>query len=119
MKSFQPSSSFVPITAPSCPADSCLAAHFAQPGGYKAAGDGHLSIIAFKRMEPDFPGVLFEEPVALAQTETDKVAYFRANQRMQRLQGVLYYFVALDTAGSVQGQANRAYEDFLKSMRVD
>jgi tetratricopeptide (TPR) repeat protein len=104
---------------PACPAKECLAVEGALPGAYKKEGDGFATVVVFKREEPSYPGLTFEEPVNLPKTEGDGTHYFVANERIGRLPGTLYYLVMLDTAESVKASAQHAYSDFLKSLRVE
>jgi hypothetical protein len=106
-------------TAPACPAQECLALTAVKPGAYKQEGDGHVFITVFKRDAPEFPGLLFEEPMALPDTKDGKVHYFHPNERLRRLEGPLYYLVMLDTASSVLQEAQREYGTFLKNMQVE
>jgi hypothetical protein len=112
-----------PMAAPThishCPSDTCLASHAVEAGAYKAAGDGHITMAVFQRKLPQFPGVQFEDPMALPASVSEKGSYFRPEQRMGRLNGTLYYLIALDTASSVMDKANAAYELFLNEFQVE
>jgi hypothetical protein len=104
---------------PACPAKECLAVEGALPGAYKKEGDGLVTVVVFKREEPSYPGLTFEEPENLPKTEGNGTHYFVADERIGRLPGTLYYLVMLDTAASVKASAQHAYSDFLKSLRVE
>jgi len=104
---------------PACPAQECSAAEGVLPGGYKAEGDALVTIVAFKRGEPEYPGLTFEQPMDLPKTEDGRVHYFLANERLRRLSGTLYYLVMLDTADSVKAPAQEAFLAFLKSVRAE
>jgi hypothetical protein len=103
-----------------CPSQECLFREGAKPGLYKSEGDGHVIMASFERHEPEFPGLVFEQPVALPPApESQKVTYFRPSEHLGRVKGVLYYLVMLDTADSVLEKASKDYEDFLNGMRVE
>lgn len=104
---------------PACPAEECSAAEGVLPGGYKAEGDALVTFMVFKRDEPGYPGLAFEQPMDLPKTEDGGLHYFHAEERLRRLPGTLYYLVMLDTADSVKAQAKEAYSAFLKSVRVE
>lgn len=108
-----------PSAAPGCPFPGCLGAELVRPGMYKAEGNGHFVIFAFRRDQPEYPGLLFEEPSAPTPTKNSGVQYFRPVSRFKRLQGTLYYFVGLDTAASVLQEAKRDYKSFLKTLQVE
>ena len=119
LNSFMRYPSAAPTRVLNCPSDTCLASHAVEAGAYKEAGDGHVTMAVFKRDAPQFPGVLFEEPVAIPGPNSQKPSYFHPEQRMGRLSGTLYYLVALDTASSVIEKADEAYENFLKQFQVE
>jgi hypothetical protein len=104
---------------PACPVEPCSAAEGVLPREYKAEGDALVTIVVFKRDEPEYPGLAFEQPMDLPKTEDGGVHYFHANERLRRLPGTLYYLVMLDTADSVKSKAREAYSAFLKSVRVE
>ena len=119
LKSFMRYPSASPTHIHNCPSETCLASRAVVTGGYKEAGDGQFTMTVFKRGVPQFPGVLFEEPAAMPAAEPQKASYFRPEQRMGRLNGTLYYLVALDTASSVCEKADEAYESFLKEFQAE
>ena len=119
LKSFMRYPSASPTRIHNCPSDSCLASRAVVPGAYEAAGDGKFTTAVFERGVPQFPGVLFEEPLALPAAESQKASYFRPEQQIGRMNGTLYYLVALDTASSVSEKADEAYESFLKQFQAE
>jgi len=104
---------------PACPAEECSAAEGVLAGGYKAEGDALVTMVVFKRDEPAYPGLAFEQPMDLPKAEDGGVHYFHAEERLRRLPGTLYYLVMLDTADSVKAQAREAFLAFLKSVRAE
>lgn len=103
-----------------CPVEECLSFEIVEPGGYKAEGDARYLVTVFKHDAPDFPGLLFERPSGpSAASDAEKTQFFRPVERLSRLDGTLYYFVALDTADSVAANALLDYTAFLKSIEVE
>ena len=105
--------------APSCPGQDCLALETVKAGAYGAEGDGHFMTVAFRRDAPEFPGLLFEKPAGPPATGKEGVQYFRPVERLHRLEGPLYYLVALDTAASVRTKAMIDFAAVLAGMRVE
>jgi hypothetical protein len=108
-----------PNAASGCPAEQCMTFENSNPEFYKPEGGGHFIVIVFKREAPEFPGLLFEEPMGPPSAESGKVQYFHPVERIHRLDGTLYYLVGLDTASSVLDKAKADYESFLKTFQVE
>ncbi len=105
--------------APLCPGQNCLALETVKEGAYGAEGDGHFMTVAFQRDAPEFPGLLFEKPAGPPATAKEGAQYFRPVERLHRLEGPLYYLVALDTAASVRTKAIVDFATVLAGMRVE
>jgi hypothetical protein len=119
LKSFLRYPDSTAIPANSCPATPCLAAEAVVKGRYKESGDGYATFTVFERNEPQFPGIMFENPAG-AKVPSDGVVHnFVADQHIKRLKGKLYYLVLLDSADSVLDRAKMDYESYLKSMQVE
>jgi hypothetical protein len=118
-KSLVPNAPLAPSASLFCPVQECLAFEVTSPGLYKEDGAGNAFVTVFARNSPEFPGLLFEEPLALPSEESGKTTFLRPDQRMHRLAGTLYYFVLLDSADSILPNAKIDYENFLKSLRVE
>ena len=108
-----------PANVVACPVRECLAAEAVQPGTYGPNGDGHFLFTAFQRDEPEFPGLMFEAPHNLPQSETPGMQYFHPADHWHRFRGTIYYLVVLDTAESAFGDAKQDYTAFLKGIRVE
>jgi len=102
-----------------CPFEGCVSFELVKPDAYGSEGDGHVVILVFQRETPAFPGLLFETPATPPASESGKMAYFRPVERLRRLEGTLYYLVALDSANSVLQKAKADFETFLKGVRVE
>jgi hypothetical protein len=116
---FTKKGTFTAMTAPYCPAASCLAVEGVLPGAYHKDGDGHPRIVVFERDQPDYPGLLFEAPVSPQPSKADEPQYFRPSQTLQRMPGKLYYLVTLDTASSIEQDAMKGFEFFMKNLVVE
>ncbi len=118
-----------PVEASDCPAAECLAVVSVKPALYGKAGDGHATMTVFGRTEPDFPGLILEEPASFPSSdpkpsptepsEKGKVTYYHASVRFHRLHGAIYYMILLDTASSVFDRAKADYAAFLKNVVVE
>jgi hypothetical protein len=113
--------SLSPAAVPACPLDHCSAFEAVSPGLYKKEGDGHLLVTAFKRDQPEYPGLIFEEPSGppTSDNKTSGVRYYHPLERRQRFSGTLFYVVVLDSADSVFSKAKQDYDSFLKSVKVE
>jgi hypothetical protein len=108
-----------PSTPLFCPTQECLAFEATSAGLYKEDGAGNAFVTVFARNCPEFPGLPFEEPLALPSGEPGKTTYSHPLEHMHRLPGTLYYFVLLDSADSILPHARIDYENFLKGIKVE
>jgi hypothetical protein len=87
---------------------------------YKKDGDGHGRIIVFERDQPEFPGLIFEDPLQMPKPDGGNDAkFYRPNQVQQRIHGKLYYLVMLDTAASIEEPAMKDFDFFLQNLTVE
>ena len=120
LKSFLRYPNSTAIPALFCPATQCLAAEAVVQDRYKELGGGHGIFTVFERDEPQFSGIMFEDPTG-PKVPSDGVMhhYDPPAPRLKRLTGKLYCVVLLDSAESVLDNAKIDYQSFLKSMRVE
>lgn len=119
-KKFMKDGSFESFIPSRCPASLCIAMKADQPGMYGKDGDGHGRVIAFERDQPDFPGLIFEDPMEISKPETtEKITYYRPNQTKQRIPGKLYYLILLDTAASIEEPAIKDLDFFMENLTVE
>jgi hypothetical protein len=117
---FTKEGSLEPYVPAHCPADSCIAMKYLQPGLYKEDGDGHGRIIAFERNQPGFPGLIFESPLGPPASKSEQdVMIHHSGQIQQRIPGKLYYLVLLDTAASIEEPAMKDLDFFLENLTVE
>jgi hypothetical protein len=119
LKSYLKYPNSIAIPASSCPATRCLAAEAVAESRYKESGGGHAIFTVFERDEPQFPGIMFEEPVGPKAPSDGVLHNYAPVQHLKRLRGKLYYLVLLDSAESVLDDAKKDYESYLKSLRVE
>ena len=111
---------YSPFTPTRCPSDPCIALKQSAPKMYKRDGDGHGRIVVFERNQPEFPGLLFEEPLSLPKSIRDgDTIVFHPSQIHQRIPGKLYYMVELDTASSIEEPAMKDFDFFLQNLIVE
>ncbi len=119
-KKFQTDGTFTADASLKCPAPGCIALKANQPGMYKENGDGHGRIVFLERDEPDYPGLIFEEPMAPPKNSDSQGAqYYRPPTFQERIPGKLYYLVLLDTAASIEDPAMKDYDYFLQNLIVE
>ena len=106
--------------APSCPSDRCAAFEVVTDTMYPSEGGAHLLVVGFAGRVPDFPGLLFERPLAPPKPKTEeKTSYYRPDDRLHRLPGVLYTVVELDSNASIFEKAAEDFWHVLKSIQLD
>lgn len=102
-----------------CPADACLAFKQDAEGMYGANGNGHGRLVVFERDEPQYPGLMFEQPWEMPKSTGQGAAYFRPGQVQKRIPGKLYYLVLLDAAASIEEPAMKDFDFFLNHLAVE
>jgi len=113
-------SSARPTKVSSCPSTKCVALEILTNAVYPSEGGGHFLVVAFADPPPDFPGLLFETPIAPPKAGAgDKVAYYHPDVRLQRLDGTLYTLVELDSNESIFDKAAADFRYLLSSIRID
>jgi len=87
---------------------------------YQSEGGGHFLVVGFASQPDKFPGLRFEKPEAPPRSESgDKVKYYRPNEILHRLPGVLYTVLELDSNAAIFRQAAVDFTDLLKSIQLD
>ena len=111
---------YSPFTPTRCPSDPCIAFKQNAARMYKRDGDGHGRIVVFERDQPEFPGLLFEEPLSLPKPLSDgDTIVLHPSQIHQRIPGKLFYMVELDTASSIEEPAMKDFDFFLQNLIVE
>ena len=85
---------------------------------YKTLGGAHLYSIGIERTSPDYPGLLLENPVALPNTETGVINYFRATGGKTRFKGRIFYNILLDTCEDIHDQSVEIFKTFFENQLV-
>jgi hypothetical protein len=108
------------VAPTSCPSDKCVAYEIISNVMYQPEGGGHLLLLGFAGQPTDFPGLFFEKPEAPPKGKSgDKLTYYVANERLNRLPGVLYTIVELDSNDSIYPKAATDFQYLLKSIQLD
>jgi hypothetical protein len=107
------------IKAPSCPSDKCVAFEIVANTMYQSEGGGHLLAVGFAEKAPDFPGLLFEKPDVPPNKPGKTVKYYFPADTLQRLPGVLYTVVILDSNESIFDKAAADFYYLLQSIQLD
>lgn len=104
----------------SCPTERCVAFEIVTNAMYQAEGGGHFLVLGFANEPDEFPGLLFERPDTPPKSESgDRVKYYRPNEKLHRLPGILYTVVELDSNDSIFRQAAADYQDLAKSLQLN
>jgi hypothetical protein len=108
------------VTLPSCPSEKCVAFDIVTNAVYQPEGGAHFLVVGFASQPPDFPGLQFETPLAPPKSKPgDKAKYYHPIEKLQRLPGVLYTVVLLDSNDSIFEKAAIDFQYLLKSIQLD
>ncbi len=110
-----------PLTGAPCPVATCLAFEIVTDKLYKSEGGAHLIAVFYQSELPTYPGLRFETPQPLPKAPggSAEPTFYRAQETLQRFNGPLYTFVALDANKDIYPQARIEFDDLLKSLVVD
>ena len=110
-----------PLTGVPCPVANCLSFEIITDKLYKSEGGAHLIAVFFQSDQPTYPGLRFETPQPLprAPSGSSEPTFYRADETLQRFNGPLYTFVALDANQDIYSHARAEFDDLLKSLVID
>jgi hypothetical protein len=109
-----------PIQGLPCPVKACLAFEIITDKIYAKEGGAHLLVVAFASEQPDYPGLRLESPSPLPKpTSAGGPQVLRPGETLERFDGTLYSFVALDANADIYARSRADFEGLLKSMVVD
>jgi len=102
-----------------CPVAKCRAADLFDQKLYPGEGGGHGYLLQFERSRPEWSGIALEtQPISLASVP-DKITTFRTPDYVARFPGNIYYSFLLDSATSILPEAQKEFQIFMKTVRVD
>jgi hypothetical protein len=96
-----------------CPAARCLTYGNRVPGIHGKDGDGVGLAVAFERAEPEFPGLLFEDPGPAVARKPGAAPVHG------RFRGTIHYLVMFDSPATLAERAKADYRTFLAGLRVE
>jgi hypothetical protein len=110
-----------PLTGIKCPVASCIAFEIVTDKLYKDEGGAHLLAVLYQSEQPAYQGLRFETPQPLPKPakKSDKPAFFRPEESLQRFNGTLYTFIALDANQDIYARSRADFDELLKSLVVD
>jgi hypothetical protein len=110
-----------PLTGVPCPVTTCLAFEIITDKLYKSEGGAHLIAVFFQSEQPAYPGLRFETPLPLpkAPSGSGQPTFFTSEATLQRFNGHLYTFVALDANQDIYPRSRTEFDDLLKSLVID
>jgi hypothetical protein len=109
------------LTGVPCPVTTCIAFEIITDKLYKSEGGAHLIAVFFQSNQPDYPGLRFETPLSLpkAPSGSNQPTFFTSEATLQRFNGPLYTFVALDANQDIYPRSRTEFDDLLKSLVID
>jgi hypothetical protein len=110
-----------PLTGVPCPVATCLAFEIITDKLYKSEGGAHLIAVFFQSDQPAYPGLRFETPLPLpkAPSGSNQPTFFTSEATLQRFNGPLYTFVALDANQDIYPRSRPEFDDLIRSLVVD
>ncbi len=110
-----------PLTGVPCPVATCLAFEIITDKLYKSEGGAHLLAVFFQSEQPAYPGLRFETPLPLpkAPSGSGQPTFYTPEETLQRFNGPLYTFVALDANQDIYARSRAEFDDLLKSLVID
>jgi hypothetical protein len=110
-----------PLTGVPCPVATCLTFEIITDKLYKNEGGAHLLAIFFQSDQPEYPGLRFETPQPLpkAPSGSSGPTFFTAGETLQRFNGPLYTFIALDANQDIYARSRSEFDDLLKTLIID
>lgn len=111
----------MPLTGVPCPVSTCLTFEIITDKLYKNEGGAHLLAIFFQSDQPEYPGLRFEtpEPLPKAPSGSNAPTFFTAGETLQRFNGPLYTFIALDANQDIYPRSRTDFDDLLKTLIID
>lgn len=110
-----------PVSDLLCPVAKCVAYEIIQPNMYAEEGGAHLLAIAFASEQPPFPGLRLETPQPLPSTSGtgSEPKFFRPQDVLQRFDGTMYTFIALDANQDIYTNARKDFDALMNSIVID
>jgi len=110
-----------PLTGIPCPVATCLAYEIITDKLYKSEGGAHLLAVFFQSEQPDYPGLRFETPQPLPKSPggSGEPTFYHPEETLQRFDGPLYTFVALDANQDIYPHARAEFDSLLESLVID
>lgn len=110
-----------PVEGIACPVSACLAYEIVTNKLYGAEGGAHLLAVAFASEQPNYPGLRFESPRPLPKGDggSNSPQFYRPNDVLQRFQGQVYTFLALDANQDIYAPSRADFDALLHSMVID
>jgi tetratricopeptide (TPR) repeat protein len=71
------------------------------PSLYPEMGGSHLYVIGIERTEPQYPGLVLENPMNFPNGNSQGVTYYRANDSKNRFRGKIFYAIIFDSCEDI------------------
>lgn len=102
-----------------CPVASCVQVKLADKNKAGKDGDEIGWLIALEKEEPEYRGLLLEEPTDPPTKKEDKPQYFHPLERSARARGRIFYLFVLDTSSVSAPMVKPRMEELLRSLQVE
>jgi hypothetical protein len=113
-KAFMSNESHKDTTPLACPAEHCLAIEKTDDK------KEYAQIIVFEREQPQYPGLMLEQPYFPAPDDSPKgMVYYHPDERIALFSGKRYFMVGLDSPVSSEAESKIDYEAFVKALLAE
>jgi hypothetical protein len=112
-----------PSTDPSCSVAGCIAMEVVDKDVYPEQGGAHLYAVAFRRAEPVYEGLIFEEPIEMKPPKDSKgyvgPVWLRPEPVLKRMPGAMDYLILLDANAKIFERSKAQFDFVLKSLLAE
>lgn len=81
---------------------------------YEDMGGAHIYMIGIERDEPQYPGMLLEDPESLPPGKTGETSYFSVSPCQKRFKGKIFYLIILDSCEDIHEETFAVFKTMLE-----
>lgn len=85
------------------------------PNLYPEMGGSHLYVIGIERAEPQYPGLVLENPMTFPNDSSKEVSYYRAIESKNRFKGKIFYAIMFDSCEAIFEKSFPICKDFFEN----
>ena len=75
-------------------------------------------MIGIKRTQPQYAGLLLEEPISVPKNGNGQLNFYRASESKDRFGGVIFYGIMLDTCEDIYKDAFEVFKNFYENQMI-